>query len=265
MKYIDVSQWQQNIDWEQAKSHIDGAIIRAGYGRNNIDQTFARNATECNRLGIPCGAYWFSYAATPEEAKAEAQYLLAAVKPYRMELPLCFDFEYDSVSKAQKRGVNITKSLATSLVYAFCGTIEAGGYWCLNYANPDFLSRYFSADVPQRFGLWLAQWPGGKPDVTKPPRSDCQVWQWGGSAIPGITPGDDVDTNESYVDFKTLIAKYGLNHLEEDVKPIDPVVDALKWAQSNNITDDPELALALWRYHNTFRCPEDEYSIGTKG
>lgn len=204
MKYVDVSQWQGVIDWETAKPHIDGAILRAGYGKGHIDAQFRRNAAECYRLQIPCGAYWFSYATTPAEAEAEAKCLLEAVKPYNMKLPLAFDFEYASIKSAKTYGVTVTKELATSMVYAFCETIEAGGHYCLIYANPDFLSQYFTPDVPQRFGLWLAEWPGNVPDVSKKPRPDVQIWQWGGSKIPGITPGKDVDTNESYVDFAKL-------------------------------------------------------------
>ena len=274
MKYIDVSEWQGVIDWEKAKSSIDGAILRAGYGKTGVDKYFTRNASECNRLGIPIGAYWFSYAKNAEEAKAEAKALLAAVRPYKMELQLAFDFEYDSVSNAKKAGVTVTRDLCSSMVHAFCQTIEAGGYWALNYANPDFLSRYFDATVATRYGLWLAQWPA-KVDVTKPPRT-CAIWQWGGSNIPGITPGHTVDTNESYQDFKTIITEKGLNNLkpvyaDENGDPIyeytqakpqsNPQADALKWAQEHNITDDPALALALFRYHAAFG-PEDVKNLG---
>ena len=119
-KYIDVSEHNGDIDWERVKGSIDGAILRAGYGKGNADKKFTRNAAECNRLGIPCGAYWFSYALTPEMAAAEAKALLEAVKPYRMELPLAFDFEYDSVRVAARNGVTITKELASNMVRAFC-------------------------------------------------------------------------------------------------------------------------------------------------
>lgn len=282
MKYIDVSQWQGIIDWEKVKGNIEGAILRAGYGAGHADPQFARNAAECNRLKIPCGAYWFSYAWTPEMAKREAGYLLEAVKPYRMELPLAFDFEYDSVTNAAKHGVNVTRALATAMVYAFCETAEAGGYWCLNYANPDFLNRYFSPDVPKRFGLWLAQWPGGTPDVTKPPREDAQIWQWGGSIIPGITAKDaqgniaPVDSNESYVDFAEIIRAAGMNHLstpyaDENGDPIyeytqhTPATQntPLQWAKNQGLcgdvtADSPvtwgDLAAALYRIHG----PEDD-------
>lgn len=279
MKYIDVSQWQGEIDWAKVKGNVDGVIIRAGSGSSGTaDKYFARNASECNRLGIPCGAYWFSYAKSVAEAEKEAKHLLAAVKPYRMELPLAFDFENDSADNAKHYGVNVTKAFVSSLIRAFCTTIENGGYWALNYTNPDFLSRLVDDSVTARFGLWLASWPTAKVfDKRKPPRT-CAIWQWGTSTIPGIS--GVVDTNEAFQDFKTLITKAGLNRLNvtyDDgeggtitehtaAQPTQTqsvlAADALKWAQGAKITDDPDIALALWRYHNVFHADEDERNRG---
>ena len=215
MNYIDVSAWQGVIDWEAAKGRIDGAILRAGYGKGKADKFFARNAAECNRLGIPCGAYWFSYAKSEDEARAEAECLLKAVAPYRMELPLCFDFEYDSVTNAASQGVTVTKALASAMVRAFCSRIEEGGYWALNYANPDFLGRLYEPDIPQRWGLWLAQWTGKEPaapaDLPTPPRK-CAIWQYSSrGAVPGIEGNVDLDLG--YTDFAKIIREKGLNNL----------------------------------------------------
>jgi GH25 family lysozyme M1 (1,4-beta-N-acetylmuramidase) len=67
-KGIDVSSWQGIIDWDAVKADgIQFAIIRAGFG-DELDIKFTRNISECNRVGIPCGVYWFSYALTAQEA-----------------------------------------------------------------------------------------------------------------------------------------------------------------------------------------------------
>ena len=195
-KYIDVSQFQGNIDFAKLKGNVDGVIIRAGYGKNNIDSKFIRNVTECNRLGIPCGAYWFSYAYTAAMAEAEAKYLVAAVKPYKMELPLAFDYEYDSTSYGQKQGVSITATLVKNMTNAFCKAVENAGYYCMLYANPDYINRYFG-ELANRYDLWLAQWPNTV-DPNKPPRT-CGIWQWGTSTIPGIVGA--VDSNYAYKDY----------------------------------------------------------------
>ncbi len=266
MKYIDVSEWQGVIDWEKVRGNVDGVILRAGYGKGHADRCFAENAAACNRLGIPIGAYWFSYAKSTEEAREEARCLLAAVRPYRMELPLAYDFEYDSVANAKKCGVTVTRDLCSSLVHMFCLTVEAGGYWALNYANPDFLSRYFDKNVAERYGLWLASWPA-KVDLAKPPRT-CAIWQWGGSAVPGIS--GSVDTSEAYTDFCSVIRAAGCNRLreaeaeaaptaeapseKEDESTADEAEAALEWARALKLIEgagetERTVALALRRYH----------------
>lgn len=225
MKYIDISEHQGVIDFEKVKGNVDGVILRVGYGRNHIDKQFERNASECNRLGIPIGAYWFSYAYNLELVRNEAKYILDAIKPYKVELPVAYDFEYDSVTNAQKNGMMVTPTLANALVREFCGAVEAAGYYTMVYANPDFLNRYFT-DV-SAYDLWLASWPKVV-DVSKPPRP-CGIWQWGGSAVPGIN--GNVDTNEAYKEYKTIIAKAGLNHL-----PKRPwYADAVDFVKENGI------------------------------
>lgn len=229
-KYIDISYYQGTPDFELIKaSGIEGVIIRAGYGRNNIDKQFHRNISECNRLGIPCGVYWFSYAYTVEMAAKEAEYCLAAIKPYRVELPVCFDFEYDSVDFAKTKGVTITKEMATAFVHAFCGAVEAAGYYAMNYTNKDYLSKYFD-DTTLKYDLWLATWPKTV-DPDNPPRKDAGIWQWGGAYYDGITTGI-VDSNYAYRDYPAIIRKAGLNHLVESAAPEQPSEADLAYAKA---------------------------------
>lgn len=194
---IDVSEHQGVIDWDKVKSQIDYAIIRAGYGKNHIDRQFVRNISECNRLGIPCGAYWFSYALNADQAKAEADYCIEALKPYKVDYPVAFDFEYDSANYAKKQGVVLTPSLVQSMASVFLLEIEAAGYFAANYSNPDFINRYFGAALHQRFGLWLASWPKSV-NAAKPPVT-CVMWQYGGAQYAGIT--GNVDSNYCYQAF----------------------------------------------------------------
>lgn len=59
---IDVSEWQGDINWSDVKT--DFVIIRAGYGRKSSqkDKKFEQNYIGAKSNGIPCGAYWYSYA-----------------------------------------------------------------------------------------------------------------------------------------------------------------------------------------------------------
>ena len=212
---IDVSKHQGVIDWQKVKaSGIAFAMIRAGYGAGTIDTRAHRNFSECNRLGLPCGAYWFSYAHTEEMARREARACLAAVAPYRLDYPIAFDFEYDSVTRAAKAGVTVTKELASRIARAFCETVEAAGHYVLNYANRDYLGRYFDAGVQARYDLWLAQWPK-EPDLSRPP--ECGIWQYASTGrVPGID--GDVDLDVAYRDYPALIAQ-----LRGDGTPLEVV------------------------------------------
>lgn len=171
-----------------------------------------RNADECTRLGIPFGVYWFSYAYNVERARKEAQYCIEAIKPYKLAYPVAFDFEYDSVSYAQKQGVTITKALASDMTRAFCDEIRAAGYTPIVYANPDYLSRYFDSDIAGRYDIWLAQWPKN-PDINNPPR-ECAMWQYSNS---GTVSGIDgrVDMNVCYRDYETEADKVIYHNRDE--------------------------------------------------
>lgn len=197
LKGIDVSEHQGRINWEQVKGHIDFAILRAGYGRNNIDKQFIRNIEECNRLCIPVGIYWFSYAWNEEMARNEAKYVLEAIKPYKVDYPISFDLEYGTLEYAKKNGVTIGKKLATDMINAFCSTIEQAGYKAMNYANPDFINnKFYNNEV--NYPLWLA-WYGVSEDRAK--TYNPAMWQYSESgSISGIGT-NSVDMNYCYEDF----------------------------------------------------------------
>lgn len=194
LKGIDVSEHQGRINWEQVKDHVDFVMLRAGYGRNNIDKQFIRNIEECNRLGIPVGIYWFSYAWNEEMAKNEARYVLEAIKGYRVDYPISYDLEYDTLNYASKNGVTIGKRLATDMVKAFCDEINRNGYRAMNYTNQDFLLNKFYMNELTNYPLWYA-WYNSKLN------RDCSIWQYSENGqVPGID-GASVDMNYCYENF----------------------------------------------------------------
>ena len=71
LKVIDISYAQSKVDFEAVRKNVDGVIIRCGYGDdipNQDDAWWERNASECERLGIPYGAYLYSYAMSRSQA-----------------------------------------------------------------------------------------------------------------------------------------------------------------------------------------------------
>ena len=102
---IDVSVHQGKIDWTSVKADgIAFAIIRCGYGQDSTSQDdtyFAYNVAECERLGIPFGLYFYSYATSTSRASGEADHairLINTCKNYSMfKLPMYYDLEDSSV------------------------------------------------------------------------------------------------------------------------------------------------------------------------
>ena len=94
---IDVSSWQETIDWEKVKAAgVDGVILRLGYGYLGKDSYFDRNLSECNRLGIPYGIYLYSYAYDANFAYAEANgtaQMLEGKDLSNLKYPIYYDIE----------------------------------------------------------------------------------------------------------------------------------------------------------------------------
>lgn len=213
---IDVSRFQGSINWTDVKgSGIQFVMIRAGYGAGNLDPEFRRNAEECNRLGIPFGVYWFSYAYTEDMARKEADYCIQAIEDYEVQYPVCFDFEDASVNYAAGQGVTVTRQLATSLVTAFCSRVEQLGYFAMYYSNLDFLNRLFDASLRQKYALWYAQY------ASAPSIRGMAIWQYSNTGrISGIS--GNVDENTAYYDLAKVISRAGLNKLNREVTTPDP-------------------------------------------
>ena len=258
MKYIDISGWQKNVNYEAASKDLAGVILRAGYGKGNDDVMFQTHYKGFSAYDVPIGVYWFSYATNIEEAANEAQYCISAIHGKKIELPVCFDFEDDSINYARNKGIKINKQLATKIAESFLSTIEANGYYAMLYSNPNFLKNYYG-DL-SRYDLWLANYVYN-PDVTKPPRS-CGIWQYGTGVHPGFS--GEVDMDEAYKDYPAIIRKAGLNHLPP------PTPEYLKWAIScgllsnddiNTAATKSDVAKMLYDYHFTFGLGDDGKSL----
>lgn len=207
---IDVSEFQGNIDWSLVKAEgIQFAMLRAGYGSGTIDLQFRKNAEGCNRVGIPCGVYWFSYAYTPEMARQEAEHCIETIEEFEISYPVCIDFEYASVRYAESVGVIVTRELATEIIEAFCNRVEELGYFAMYYSNLDYLNQYFEPFLRPKYALWYAQY------ASRPEISGQAIWQYKDDGrVEGIST--NVDMNLASYDLAGVISRAGLNRLKEE-------------------------------------------------
>lgn len=198
---IDLSAWQGNIDWDQVKNCIEAIIIRAGYGKNNIDQKWVPNVEAVRDSSLDVGAYWFSYAYTADMAYMEGCYAANAVKNKfgDRQIPIAFDLEYDSVAYAAKKGVKIGRAEATLFAIRFLTAVKEFGYRPMLYTNIDYIRNYFDlgvirAAIPDLL-LWVACWG------SEPKDYNMAVWQYSSKgSVAGII--GNVDMDEVYVDME---------------------------------------------------------------
>ena len=202
---VDISTHNGNVNIKRVRdAGMERIGIRAGYGKNNTDQKFDKNALACVNLGVPVILYWFSYAYTVEMAKKEAEYAVEHAKKYWDKCPIAFDLEYDSVRYARTKGVEIKEDLATEMAVAFMRRVEELGYIPVIYSNKDYLKNYFNMDrILIRFNkvyLWYARYCNA---ITTEERNKADIWQFTSKGrVDGIN--GDVDLNEFYTDFETV-------------------------------------------------------------
>lgn len=192
MKVIDVSVHQGNINFKKVKAAgIDGVVIRAGYGKGNVDGRFKENIEGAIAAGIEyIGVYWFSYAYTVDMARREAQYCNDFISPYKdkLNLGVYFDWEYDSMNYAKKLGMSCNKSLVTDMCLYFCRKITDLGYKAGYYLNWDYSQNYIDDSKLTAYKRWYAWYNKTKPD-------NCYLWQYSSSGkVNGIS--GNVDMNE---------------------------------------------------------------------
>ncbi len=156
-KGIDVSFWNGTIDWEKVKADgIDFAIIRCGYGMDYTSQDdtqWARNVSECERLGIPYGVYLYSYANSTAKASSEADHVLRLLQGHNPTYPVYYDLEDDMV-------FNVSASMKGQIAKTFCDKIEAAGYKVGIYSNTTWFNNYLTDPVfsNPNWSKWVAQW-----------------------------------------------------------------------------------------------------------
>lgn len=205
---IDISLHQGKPDFAKVKKAVDYIIMQAGFGRyaSQKDPEFERNYAECKKNGIPIGAYWFSYAVSPDDARQEARACMEVIKGRQFEYPVYYDIEGSALSGD-----------VSGKCKAFCDELEKAGYFSGIYISRIPADNYLDSYCRKNYALWLAEysstglhWNG-----------DVGMWQYGSTGrVAGIS--GDVDMDICYVDYPALIKRGGYNGFPKpDPVPMD--------------------------------------------
>ena len=183
---IDVSNFQGTIDWNQVKAAgIEFAILKVGPVYGKPDSTFERNATECERLGIPYGVYYYSYARSVADANKEADRTLAWLGGHHPSLPVYYDLEDNYILQDP----NFSKDKLAQIAQTFCNRMEAVGFKSGIYANLNWFNNYLNSPSLSGYDHWIAQYNW---------RCDYAVsysfWQYSSRGnVPGINGSCDMN------------------------------------------------------------------------
>lgn len=216
-KKIDISKHQGPIDFGKVKDDgVDGIVLRAGYGKNTVDQRFAEYITEAIKYGFHIGFYWFMYGSTDTDALQNAQKFHATIEKYRdyIDLGVWSDWEYDSDAKCASV---LTKAKRTNFVKIFNDYMKSKGYVVGTYVNLDYIRTKFDMTIIDQYPIWLADYSGDAD-------YKCIMRQYSNKGIVDGISGD-VDMNEYYGE---LAAVDGENSDTAEEPIINVEVDTVK-------------------------------------
>ena len=156
MNGIDVSQWQGDMDLTPYK---DGFVIIRGGFWTSADPWAERNIAKCEKLGIPWGLYWYSYALSEAQARQEAEACLKFLAGRKPRLGVWFDME-DADGYKRSHGFDFQPDEVTDMCRTFLADI---GLDCGVYASLSWFESYIDW---QGLGcaVWNAQW-GDEDDI----------------------------------------------------------------------------------------------------
>lgn len=205
-KGIDVSKYQGVIDWNKVKASGQSfAFIRVGWCNydgtitEGIDPYYKANMEGAIKAGLDVGVYVYSYAKTTAAAQVCANKVLELVKPYKLTMPIAWDYE-DSKTYA-----SLGKATNSAICKAFLDVIQKANYYAILYTYTSFINAYLDWNSLTAYDKWIADYRGycGYTGV-------YSIWQYSSDGtVPGIS--GRCDMNIMYKDLPSLIRERGLN------------------------------------------------------
>jgi len=206
---IDISTWQNGIDYNDIVNNCKYVILRAGFDVTE-DNMFQEHYEELIKRNVHLGAYWYTYATNENEARNEARRFLELINGKKFDLPIYLDIEDPSI-------IGLGRGTLDAIVRAFGTEIQNAGYYFGVYTNLNWYLNILSGSaLNSKYDWWIALWD------SEPPYPEYGInygiWQFGSTWIGG----QNVDGNYIYKDYPVIIRELGLNHLDDPVPPTPP-------------------------------------------
>lgn len=160
LKGIDISEFQDNIDWQKIKeANLDFIYLRVGRrgattGLLYDDQEFANHYYNASKLGVKIGVYFFSQAISSKEAIEEADFVVSKIKNLNIELPIVYDMENVYIENARLEGANVLTK--TNSAKVFCDRIKELGYTPMIYTGQHWSENDYNMEKLKDNLIWQA-------------------------------------------------------------------------------------------------------------
>ena len=191
-RIVDLSVWEDGIDYDAVLRHSDGAILKGGMfvdGVFTADPTFKKHYEELKNRFFPVGVYFYGNSSTPTEWEEEACNILDFLEDKQFELPIF----YHSIESS------------TTAISVILNKLKNNGYYVGYNATSQNLNRHIDTSKLHDYILWVSQ-----PDDTLKPGIYATYHMWQYSLEYKI---DSFTTGVSYVyeDFEAIIKYQKLN------------------------------------------------------
>jgi len=212
---IDVSFWQNDIDWEKvAAAGVDFAMLRIGAGAlttrageflpDRVDERFYEYIKGASANNIEVGVYWYSYAQTLDEMHRELAFLLPLLEEAAHRFDITYPIVLDMEEEREWYDDNPSEMAA-----AFLKTLVSNGYFPMIYSFRSWLSSNLSSEIASTYAIWVAHWGVAQTSLQS---GNYYMWQYTDSGrVSGID--GNVDLNIAYRDFAEFTRRHGLNRL----------------------------------------------------
>lgn len=186
---IDVSRYQENIDFEKVKnSGVEFVIIRIGVQSGakkdiSIDSYYLENIKKAKEAGLLVGVYLYSTAISPEIAKEQAKWVIKTLDGVKLDFPIAFDWENWQYFREYEISLyDLSKSYLS-----FAEEIEKNGYKAMLYGSKYYLENMWLDKG--NYPVWLAHYT----DKTNY-SGDHIMWQYSAiGEVDGINNAVDID------------------------------------------------------------------------
>ncbi|EMY5507593.1 MULTISPECIES: GH25 family lysozyme [Bacillus] len=203
---IDISKWNDSINWDVLAPQVSLAICRVQYGSDTVDVLYKQHVAQLEKRGIPHAAYAYGCYVSVNDAIVEANDFMKRTNSNAKFLVL--DCEDDTLKSCGPDNLAAASQ-------AFIDTCKAAGWKVGFYVSHHMYNQYGLNKVKADF-LWIPRYGSNKPAYA------CDLWQYADGETGGWLDGvGKVDLNVLNGD-KPLSWFIGGNELNP-INPIDPI------------------------------------------